>query len=379
MLFVITDINRFKTTVKQAINLANNKLGSSLEQCVELAVTEGGTNLYITALNSSYGVKLAIPLEGSINVDGTCLIHYSKLLGLLNKIPPKAHYLKVNKANNQLAFSLLDMGSIADSIWSDNNTLYNSKFLDENEYIVLDEDNTTIVPHLLTVSDIAKTCDNSVIGIKGDNKELTISSKFGVSGNNLFISKLESIGNIVFAIKPQLLTNTLSFLGGGVTIGYNNTNKWLMFSSDKGVVCYKSLTSITNIERTITNILGLEQAGSITIKRSELELAIAFHAEGDYINLSSDSTNTLLEVFSVGSKEPAKLKPSLYNGEFIDTKLELSHLKHALTLTNNTCPGVSISQRVTTFKDSDVHINILVINSPDQGAIETTTIVYACI
>jgi len=379
MLFVTTDIARFKSVVKQAINLANNKLGSSLEQCVELAVTDNGTNLFVTALNSSYGVKLLLPLEGTINVDGTCLIHYSKLLGLLNKISPKAHYLKVSNTNNQLVFSLLDMGSVADSVWSDNNTLYNSKFLDENDYIVLDEDNTVLVPHLLVVSDIAKSCDNSVINIRGDNKQLCISSKFGVSGNNLFSSKLDSIGNIVFAIKPHLLTNTLSFLGDAVTIGYNNTNKWLMFSGDKGVVCYKSLASITNIEKTITNILGLEEAGTITVKRSELDLAIAFHADGDYINLSSDTTNTLLQVFSSSSKEPAKLKLSLYNGGFIDTKLELNHLKQALTLTNNTCPGVSIAQRVTTFKDSDVHINILVITSPDNGAIETTTIVYACI
>ncbi|MFM7981379.1 MAG: hypothetical protein ACKPKO_18890, partial [Candidatus Fonsibacter sp.] len=135
MLFVTTDIARFKSVVKQAINLANNKLGSSLEQCVELAVTDNGTNLFVTALNSSYGVKLLLPLEGTINVDGTCLIHYSKLLGLLNKISPKVHYLKVSNTNNQLVFSLLDMGSVADSVWSDNNTLYNSKFLDENDYI----------------------------------------------------------------------------------------------------------------------------------------------------------------------------------------------------------------------------------------------------
>ena len=74
MQFVITDINRFKTTAKQCINLANNKLATSLEQCVELSLTDGDT-LTFTTISSNSGVKLNMPIEGSSNVDGTCLIH----------------------------------------------------------------------------------------------------------------------------------------------------------------------------------------------------------------------------------------------------------------------------------------------------------------
>jgi hypothetical protein len=375
MLFTITDITRFKNTAKQAISLANNKTASSLEQCVEVTVI--GDQLSFTAVNSNYGAKFLYPLEGNSNVDGTCLIHFTKLSLLLSKIPTKASYLKVSLKNNVLNFSLLNMGSIGESIWIDNTSLHNSDFLDENKYIVLDEDNTTLIPHLLSVSDIAKTCDSSVIGIKGDSKELVISGKFGITGNNLFMSKLDSIGNITFAIKPVLLNSSLSFLGSSITIGYNNNNKWLMFSSDKGVVCYKSLSSIVNIEKTINNIYALEAGGCITVKRSELDLAIGFHTEGDYICLNSDKSNTLLEVFSTTSKEPAKLKPELYDGNFVDVRLEVNHIKQALSLTNNNCPGVTINQRVTTLVDTD--ITILVINSPDSGAIETTTIVYTCI
>lgn len=380
MLFAITDITRFKNTAKQAINLANNKMASSLEQCVEVTVTNGDL-LTFSAVNSSYGAKFFYPLEGGSNTDGRCLIHFSKLSILLNKIPAKASYLKVTLNNNVLNFSLLNMGSIGESIWIDNTSLHNCDFLDENKYNVLVEDNTTIVPHLISVSDIAKTCDSSVIGIKGDTKELVISGKFGITGNNLFMSKLESIGNITFAIKPNLLNSGLSFLGTSITIGYNNNNKWLMFCSDKGVVCYKSLSSILNVEKTINNIYALDPGGCITIKRSELDLAIGFHTEGDYICLNSDSSNTMLQVFSNTSKEPAKLKPELYDGGFVDTKLEVNHIKQALSLTNNNCSGVTINQRVTTVKgmeETDV-ITILVINSPDSGLIETTTIVYASV
>lgn len=380
MLFAITDITRFKATAKQAINLANNKLNSSLEQCVEVTVKDGDL-LVFTAINSSYGVKFNMPLEGTNNVDGTCLIHHSKLSLLLSKIPAKTNYLKVSLANNVLNFSLLNLGSIGESIWVDNVSFINSDFLDENKYNVLDEDNKTLIPHLIAISDIAKSCDSSVIGIKGDTKELCISGKFGTTGNNLFMSKLDSIGNITFAIKPALLNNTLSFLGPSITIGYNSNNKWLMFASDKGVVCYKSLNSITNIEKTINNIYALDAGGCITIKRSELDLAINFHTEGDYINLASDiATNTMLQVFSSSSKEPAKLKPELYDGGFIDVSLEVNHLKQALQLTNNSCPGITINQRVTVVKGfEDTDIVILVINSPDNGAIETTTIVYTSV
>lgn len=374
--FAITDITRFKNTAKQAINLANNKSASSLEQCVEITVTNGDL-LSFTAINNNHGAKLLFPLEGNNNIDGTCLIHFSKLSILLNKIPPKVSYLKVSLNNNILNFSLLNMGSIGESIWIDSTNLHNSDFLDENKYIVLDEDNTTLIPHLLSLSDIAKTCDSSVIGIKGDSSELIISGKFGLTGNNLFMSKLDSIGNLTFAIKPHLLNSSLSFLGNAVTIGYNSINKWLMFTSDKGVVCYKSLSSIVNIEKTINNIYALEAGGCITVKRNELDLAINFHTEGDYICLTSDKTNTMLQVFSNASKEPAKLKPELYDGNFVDVKLEVNHIKQALSLTNNNCPGVTINQRITTLVDTD--ITILVINSPDSGAIETTTIVYAAI
>lgn len=376
MQFVITDINRFKTTAKQCINLANNKLATSLEQCVELTLTNGDL-LTFTTISSSSGVKLNIPIEGNNNIDGTCLIHHSKLSLLLSKVPAKAQHLKISLANNILSFSLLGMGSIGESIWIDSNTLHSSTFLDESKYVVLVEDNTTIVPHLLALSDIAKACDTSVIGIKGDSKELLISGKFGTTGNNLFLSKLDSIGSITFAIKPATISGTLSFLGNSITIGYNSNNKWLMFYSEKGVVCYKSLSSITNIEKTINLINLLDGGGCLTVKRNELDLAINFHAEGDYINLTSDTTNTLLQVFSTNSREPAKLKPELYDGGFIDTKVEINHLKQALNLTNNSCPGVTINQRITTSLDTD--ITILVINSPDSGAIETTTIVYACV
>jgi hypothetical protein len=379
MLFAITDISRFKATAKQAINLANNKLNSSLEQCVEVTVKDGDL-LVFTAINSSYGVKFNMPLEGTTNVDGTCLIHNSKLSLLLSKIPAKTNYLKVSLNNNVLNFSLLNLGSIGESIWIDNISFINSDFLNENKYNVLDEDNTTLVPHLIAVSDIAKSCDSSVIGIKGDTKELCVSGKFGTTGNNLFMSKLDSIGNITFAIKPSLLNSTLSFLGPSITIGYNSNNKWLMFASDKGVVCYKSLNSITNIEKTINNIYALDAGGCITVKRSELDLAISFHTEGDYINLASDKTNTMLQVFSSSSKEPAKLKPELYDGGFVDVSLEVNHLKQALQLTNNSCVGITINQRVTVVKGfEDTDIVILVINSPDSGAIETTTIVYTSV
>lgn len=383
MLFAITDITRFKSTAKQAINLANSKMNSSLEQCVEITITVDpveGDKLTFTAINNSYGVKFYIPLEGTNNVEGTCLIHHTKLSLLLSKIPSKTQYLKVSLTNNVLTFSLLNLGSIGESIWVDNVSFINSDFLSEAKYNVLDEDNTTLVPHLIAVSDIAKTCDSSVIGIKGDSKELCVSGKFGTTGNNLFMSKLDSIGNITFAIKPSLLNSTLSFLGPSITIGYNSNNKWLMFASDKGVVCYKSLNSITNIEKTINNIYGLDAGGCITVKRSELDLAISFHTEGDYINLTSDKTNTLLQVFSGSSKEPAKLKPELYDGDFVDVSLEVNHLKQALQLTNNSCVGITINQRVTVVKGfEDTDIVILVINSPDNGAVETTTIVYTSV
>lgn len=379
MLFNITDVTRFKATAKQAINLANNKMNSSLEQCVEVTVMDGDL-LTFTAINSSYGVKFTYPLEGTTNVDGTCLIHHSKLSLLLSKIPAKTNYLKVSLANNVLNFSLLNLGSIGESIWVDNVSFISSDFLNESKYSVLDEDNTTLVPHLIAVSDIAKSCDSSVIGIKGDSKELCVSGKFGTTGNNLFMSKLDSIGNITFAIKPTLLNSTLSFLGPAITIGYNSNNKWLMFASDKGVVCYKSLNSITNIEKTINNIFALDAGGCLTVKRSELDLAINFHTEGDYINLTSDKTNTLLQVFSTASKEPAKLKPELYDGGFVDVSLEVNHLKQALQLTNNSCVGITINQRVTVVKGfEDTDIVILIINSPDNGAIETTTIVYTSV
>lgn len=380
MLFNITDVTRFKATAKQAINLANNKMNSSLEQCVEVTVKEGDL-LTFTAINSSYGVKFNMPLEGTSNVDGTCLIHHSKLSLLLSKIPAKTNYLKVNLANNVLNFSLLNLGSIGESIWVDNVSFISSDFLNEGKYNVLDEENTTLVSHLIAVSDIAKSCDSSVIGIKGDSKELCVSGKFGTTGNNLFMSKLDSIGNITFAIKPTLLNSTLSFLGPAITIGYNSNNKWLMFASDKGVVCYKSLNSITNIEKTINNIFALDAGGCLTVKRNELDLAISFHTEGDYINLASDTaTNTMLQVFSTASKEPAKLKPELYDGGFVDVSLEVNHLKQALQLTNNSCVGITINQRVTVVKGfEDTDIVILVINSPDSGAIETTTIVYTSV
>jgi len=379
MLFNITDVTRFKATAKQAITLANNKMNSSLEQCVEVTVTDGDL-LTFTAINSSYGVKFTYPLEGTTNVDGTCLIHHSKLSLLLSKIPAKTNYLKVSLANNVLNFSLLNLGSIGESIWVDNVSFIGSDFLNESKYNVLDEDNTTLVPHLIAVSDIAKSCDSSVIGIKGDTKELCVSGKFGTTGNNLFMSKLDSIGNITFAIKPTLLNSTLSFLGPAITIGYNSNNKWLMFASDKGVVCYKSLNSITNIEKTINNMFALDAGGCLTVKRSELDLAINFHTEGDYINLTSDKTNTMLQVFSGSSKEPAKLKPELYDGGFVDVSLEVNHLKQALMLTNNSCPGITINQRVTVVKGfEDTDIVILVINSPDNGAIETTTVVYTSV
>jgi hypothetical protein len=379
MLFNITDVTRFKATAKQAITLANNKMNSSLEQCVEVTVTDGDL-LTFTAINSSYGVKFNMPLEGTNNVDGTCLIHHTKLSLLLSKIPAKTNYLKVSLANNILNFSLLNLGSIGESIWVDNVSFISSDFLNEAKYNVLDEDNTTFVPHLIAVSDIAKSCDSSVIGIKGDSKELCVSGKFGTTGNNLFMSKLDSIGNITFAIKPTLLTNILSFLGPSITVGYNSNNKWLMFASDKGVVCYKSLNSITNIEKTINNIFALDAGGCLTVKRSELDLAINFHTEGDYINLTSDKTNTMLQVFSSSSKEPAKLKPELYDGGFVDVSLEVNHLKQALQLTNNSCVGITINQRVTVVKGfEDTDIVILVINSPDSGAIETTTIVYTSV
>jgi hypothetical protein len=380
MLFTITDIARFKSTAKQAINIANNKSGTSLEQCVELFVSSDNMLLGFTALQGTYGVRFNMPLEGNNIVSGKCLIHYSKLSLLLSKIPPKAQYLKVDLSNNALNFSLLNMGSISEPIWVGIGTtsFYNSDFLDESKYNVLDEDNTTLAPHLVSVSDIAKTCDSSVISIKGDSKELCVSGKFGITGNNLFLSRLNSIGNITFAIKPQLLNSSLSFLGETVTVGYNNTNKWLMFSSDKGVVCYKSLSSVVNIERTINNIYALDAGGCITVKRSELDLAVNFHTEGDYISLNRDTTNTMLQVFSNSSNEPAKLKPELYDGNFVDVQVEVNHFKQALSLTSNSCNGVTINQRVTTLVDTD-DITILIVNSPDSGDIETTTIVYACI
>jgi hypothetical protein len=88
----------------------------------------------------------------------------------------------------------------------------------------------------------------------------------------------------------------------------------------------------------------------------------------------------MLEVFSGSSKEPAKLKPELYDGDFVDVSLEVNHLKQALQLTNNSCVGITINQRVTVVKGfEDTDIVILVINSPDNGAIETTTIVYTSV
>lgn len=377
MLFHITNISAFKQTVKLAISFANSKNNTSSEQCIELSVEDGV--LMVSATNSLTAGKFYVNLEGGEYTNGSCLIHHTKLTALLNKVVGKINYLKVYVENNMLCFALLNLGSISECLWSQTNaSISRSKFLSETSYTVLAEDNNILAPYLLKLSSIAKSFDSSTINLKGTTDELSISGKFGSTGTHLYLSKLSSVGTISVSLPAHVFTNALSYLGNNLCLGYNSSNKWICFCSDKGIVSYSSLKTITSVDRTFDGIKNkLEVGGSVVVSRLELDTAIDFHADGNYISLEGNTEGKLC-IYSNTSKDPATLKITAGNSSsFVPVKVDLCCLKYALSLTDNTCIGILLEQRITYLADTT--IVILLISSPDSADIDTTAILYTLI
>ena len=83
-------------------------------------------------------------------------------------------------------------------------------------------------------------------------------------------------------------------------------------------------------------------------------------------------------IHSNTSKDPATLKITAGNSSsFVPVKVDLCCLKYALSLTDNTCIGILLEQRITYLADTT--IVILLISSPDSADIDTTAILYTLI